>query len=423
MPPRRRVVTKNVGYTKLWNAFSNSWPNNSPQGATRYASSEDHLSESHGHSYHKLGKGQGDIGGDFKVTHKEYSQGRNSDIVYNTSGSVSPTVPGHHYTGHFWARTEDMGLNSSFWPSPPVSTKVQLGALGTTAISRVAPTSPLAGLSVSLGEIREGLPSLIGTSFLKDRARRAKAAGGEYLNLEFGWKPLISDIQTYLDVSDRAEELTRKYEKNSGKLLKRRYDFPTTLETTVVDEGLKQPSPMLSLTLTSGSAGRRTMFTTTKVERWFEGAFTYYLPPFVEGGDNSKRKSQIRNYLYGTRITPDTLWNLAPWTWAADWVTNFGDVVKNVSLFNQDGLVMPYGYMMETSSRSVTWFTEGCFMKSTPWNSKRTGPFTQTFTTTVKQRVKATPFGFGLDPSVDFSGRQWAILSALGLSRGGNRLP
>jgi len=44
------------------------------------------------------------------------------------------------------------------------------------------------------------------------------------------------------------------------------------------------------------------------------------------------------------------------------------------------------------------------------------GPLSQTFVTEVKKRVKATPYGFGLDPDA-YTGRQKAILAALGISR------
>jgi len=43
----------------------------------------------------------------------------------------------------------------------------------------------------------------------------------------------------------------------------------------------------------------------------------------------------------------------------------------------------------------------------------------QVFTTHVKKRLRATPYGFGLDPDwMDFSSRQLAILAALGITRG-----
>jgi hypothetical protein len=45
----------------------------------------------------------------------------------------------------------------------------------------------------------------------------------------------------------------------------------------------------------------------------------------------------------------------------------------------------------------------------------------QTFGTIQKIRRKATPYGFGLNPNT-FSTRQWAIIAALGLTFGGNKL-
>jgi len=38
-----------------------------------------------------------------------------------------------------------------------------------------------------------------------------------------------------------------------------------------------------------------------------------------------------------------------------------------------------------------------------------------------KERIRASPYGFGRTPG-SFSDRQWSILTALGMSNGGNKL-
>jgi hypothetical protein len=53
-----------------------------------------------------------------------------------------------------------------------------------------------------------------------------------------------------------------------------------------------------------------------------------------------------------------------------------------------------------------------------PFNLGSTPNCFSSLSTTVerKERIKATPFGFGLVDS-DFTNRQWAILAALGITR------
>jgi hypothetical protein len=87
--------------------------------------------------------------------------------------------------------------------------------------------------------------------------------------------------------------------------------------------------------------------------------------------------------------------------------------MSNASALNNDGLVMHYGYMMRERTVTKVVTSQGAKMKI----NGRELNLRQTFTTTVKTRTKASPFGFGLTFD-SFSGRQLAILGALGLTRG-----
>ena len=86
--------------------------------------------------------------------------------------------------------------------------------------------------------------------------------------------------------------------------------------------------------------------------------------------------------------------------------------MKNLTAFSNDSLVMRWGYIMCKYTCRDTYLLEGVRLKGMP-----SGPVSQTFVTQVKKRNRATPYGFGLDPAT-FTTRQWAILGALGISRG-----
>jgi hypothetical protein len=92
-----------------------------------------------------------------------------------------------------------------------------------------------------------------------------------------------------------------------------------------------------------------------------------------------------------------------------------GDIMSNISMLLTDGLVMKYGFVMEHSSVTRTYSISGLRLRRGYGSQPYTG--WQRFSTESKLRRRATPYGFGLSDE-DFSPRQWAILVALGLSKG-----
>jgi len=122
--------------------------------------------------------------------------------------------------------------------------------------------------------------------------------------------------------------------------------------------------------------------------------------------------SNFATKLLGLDLNPETLWEMAPWSWAVDWFTNAGDVIHNVNAWSSDGLVLKYGYIMEhTIVRDIyTWVGDTRFKPDTVY------PDVVVLVTETKLRRRATPFGFGLTFS-SLTKRQKAIAAALGLTR------
>jgi hypothetical protein len=286
---------------------------------------------------------------------------------------------------------------------------------GTTAIARTVPTNPAASTAQFLGELREGIPTVPGSSYLNRGGPGSLA--DEYVNVEFGLKPIISDIQQIWTASQLAERRIAQLERDSGRLVRRRYSFPPELTTDPI-ELVADPYPG-SPGLRTGSTGAYPSVTgklyrerTTEVRYWFSGAYTYCYPKGDNSLDRMRRAASNLRATFGLDISPELFWELTPWSWAVDWVSNVGDVMANISRFSRDGLVMRYGYVMCTWKCTDTYTLTG-----QSFNGIGSPTLTQSFTTTVKKRVKATPYGFAVDP-VDFTTRQWAILAALGISRG-----
>jgi hypothetical protein len=361
---------------------------------------------SHGNPISQLGK-SAFIGGNFFLVKNELAVDSHADISYAHGGGF------RHYSGSIYA-TKSIGVGD--WPIPSVTSDSELNAFGTTAIANVEPTNPVSNLLGTLGEIKaDGLPSVVGVPTWRDRTQIAKAAGSEYLNVQFGWKPLIGDIRNFAHAVTNSDELIRQYERNSGRKIKRSMSLPA--ETTVQEERLEGADVPYFPTLgpAFGIGGQKSIVTTRHVKkRWFEGCFTYYLPSFDPNGDNFTRNRLIAEKLFGARVTPELVWDLTPWTWALDWMGNFGDVLHNVGAFANTGLVMQYGYVMEQQSIEVERTVYDLEINDHPGQKFS---FTTTLRTIAKRRHTATPYGFGLDVG-SFTPQQTAILVALGFSRG-----
>jgi hypothetical protein len=367
------------------------------------------VSENHpGWRRRKPGQAVGDIGGNF------YSLKR-----YGTCSNVSAKLDGIRWIGGFLERTVHYdGFFLPFpimpaWPPDASSSDGALNAVGTKAVAECKPTNALTDLSTALGElIKDGMPNKIGAELWKSTTETAlKASGKEYLNYEFGWKPLVNDVVKTAVAITEADAVMRQYQRDAGRLVRRRFDFPPikSEDTSVAFQSVNAFCGNDDSALRTGASlnGRVLRTRNTSVRRWFSGGFTYHLPYIGIGGDTVTRAS----HLYGLDPTPETLWNLAPWSWAVDWFVPVGDLIGNLQDWASDGLVMRYGYVMEHSIVRDTYMFDGATGFVDPLR-----PSTVTLTTEVKKRRRANPFGFGLSWS-GLSPRQLAIAAALGLSK------
>lgn len=323
------------------------------------------------------------------------------------------------YIGPIFAwRSTNSGATSGFPTLTPVS-ELELIARGTKFISQTIPTNPVAGVATFLGELREGLPKIPGRAVwqAQDLADLSRKAGSEYLNVSFGILPMVADVVKMARAVKESEKTISQYVRNSGRHVRRRASLPAVTTTEVTDLGTATTSPPLHSTLySSGPVGHQTRTRVTTTKWSFSACYSYYLNPGKTSLGRFARSEQIANKLLGTRLTPEVLWELTPWSWAADYVGNIGDVLTNVSALMADSLVIRWAYVMCEQRVTDTYTTTGVSFKGGP-----SGPFSQTFETVRKVRRQATPYGFGLDPD-GFTARQWAIIGALGMSRGPRQL-
>lgn len=333
--------------------------------------------------------------------------------LYKDLNKVDPAM-----LNYDWGSGYDRGpllpgsfVDSANDPSIPQAALMLPSALeaeGATLLSRALPTNPSFSLMTAAGEImNDGLPSVIGASVWKDKAKFLKGSGSEYLNTQFGWMPMISDMRKFAHNVKNSHKIINSYRKDANRDLRRRREGPKVTKTDLTS-GSIFPYP-----IEWNSFGQGRCSATFSSKLWFSGSFRYYLPVGDTTMDKVRRFEAYANQLLGTRLTPSVVWNLAPWSWAADWFTNIGGVMDNISALGSDGLVMRYGYVMYQSESEI--HRTGTFQFQKTYD--RPVDCSWIMSKKTCQRIAANPYGFGIDFD-SLSAKQVAILVALGLSRG-----
>lgn len=349
-------------------------------------------------------------------------------------GSNFFTVRPYFIQEAMWSGVANTGLynfEGDMVALPPVSSSAlltlsaadrnEMYRRGSIAISKCKPLNPVVDGVTALAELRkDGLPKIAGQELLEKRGKDlVKSTGSEYLNIEFALKPLVSDMMNLRKAAMDQGKIISQLHRDSGKLIRRSFSFPpeTTESSTTVSGSAAAPYPALVSQFYSSTSWVKT--TTTKVTKTyrFSGAFTYYIAPDDSRLHKMVRMAQEAKSLYGIRISPEVAYNLTPWSWALDWVSNTGDLVSNISSFSQDGLVMAYGYVQCHTVSETTVTVRGGAFKGGIANE-----YITRYGFESKARVKATPFGFGLNPAL-FSNRQWSIIGALGMTKAPKTLP
>lgn len=398
---------------------------------TRLGSQETDSQNNHWKGARKAGD-LSDVGGPF-FTRKQYIIAYPVNIQdTRVSGSIASTVATRTLTGPAYAID---ARNAASYPFPPAlsSSTAQLDQLGAEAVSHSLPTNALADLATFLGELRQ-FPKLPfetwkattqrgrelqrlnkpqHTPSYGKRGNTLRDTGDEYLNMVFGWKPMLSDLEKFGNALKESSQRMGQLERDSGKVVRRRLQLPSrneVLSNTLVSSSAVPLGPTGTGVLKSPLVSPIWRERRITQRRWFSGAFTYHVPADFDTGGGLKGLASKADDMFSLTLTPEVIWNLAPWSWAADWFSNTDAVIHNLQHWSKFSYVMRYGYLMEhtivtdTYSRQVSPYIRGH------------GVGDVTLITETKVRRKANPFGFGVSWS-GLSPQQLAIVAALGLSR------
>nr|UJQ85975.1 MAG: hypothetical protein 1 [Leviviridae sp.] len=286
-------------------------------------------------------------------------------------------------------------------------------AIATKLWNMALPNKPTVDLPVAIGElIRDGIPGAPGHTAWKEIVHPLRGLSGEYLNIQFGWNPLISDVRKLAYAVKNADRIISGYAGTGGfRKVNRRRELPPISETKHYNGSFVVLPNQANVFATSGGSTEY-----REQRQWFVGNFKYYVPMGDDLASRFRRYKQYANKLLGVRLTPDILWDLAPWSWAVDWFVDVGSVIENIASFGPDGIHAADGYYMRHN-----------YYSNSSWgivNSKGiTGTLVQQSGQETKYRRMASPFGFDATSLSDLSPRQYSIAIALGLAHGGSGVP
>lgn len=322
--------------------------------------------------------------------------------------NISQRLSGSTYRGHtgIFFPTVDYRLamlNAALGRFPSIPPELGadrffLWGLGSSVIAKSLPDVPEFSLFRFIGELKAGLPKVPLKTLAKER--KLRNVGGEYLNVQFGIMPLISDLQNFFEaVSDPKLRVAVKRQLEQEHRVRK-----------VIDKGTittKRSMTSTEMNVMSVSTGQNGTVETSKTFRiWSSCSFAYYQTTLLD-----QLLTDLDDRLGGLGAVPTAIdmWNLLPWSWLVDWFTNFNHVITNLSYLGRDGLYLQRGYIM-AHYQDVEIYRQSRVAFGTPISTTAVRTYDR------KYRVKASPFGFGYTWK-EFSPFQLSILGALGVSR------
>jgi hypothetical protein len=261
----------------------------------------------------------------------------------------------------------------------------------------------------------------------QSKTRSLRYVGGEYLNIQFGWYPLITEYANMLKVLIGLDRMV--YSESNRR--HRSWDGPSQVSTVVDYDG----RPLTSAPQTgtgekfqyqTGSSNYFTprtydirVKTLGNEDYKFSSRYSALVKPTSKSvGFVEKAEEMLRQL--GLVDDPTILWELTPYSWLVDWVTNIGNSISNAHVLSplSGRHAVDYAYfttqltsVVESEVRAVSTPTASWLVRDHRFVSP-----TGFFSTVQRVRDRATPFGFGTQLG-SLNTSQFAILIALGLAR------
>jgi hypothetical protein len=359
-------------------------------------------------SYHpkKVDKGKiVDDGGEFTHTKVTYAD--------PTTGSVYHQYNPYDYVrGKIFATPQEFiheGIDiSTSFTAPDMD--CDLSHIGPKLWRAMSPLKPGVEFGVDVAEARD-LGRLVkgkldSVKSIVSSLSNPKGLADWLLAIQFGWKPLVSDIRKLIDIFFKIDKRVDFILRNGGIPLFRRLparDPIVTDEDLFNYEGPEDQGWMIDAFPPSGFEEIENRFKCkltcrTTVTESATGVFIYFL------GDIPPTRADLKLRLLGLKVNESLLWEATRWSWLVDWFADLGSIIANIQSHLRDRLVSLYAYSQRHTVREYKWLASNGFYEV---SVKRV------FDTKRRERIDP----FGLAPEVSLSDLQLGILVALGLTR------
>jgi len=182
------------------------------------------------------------------------------------------------------------------------------------------PDSTYADFAQSIAELRE-LSQLVN---LRSK-RLINVVGSAVLSVEFGWKPIISDVKKLMDMSNALKKRISFLKRNAGKPVRRK----RTLYNFTEHHGQLDTWTFGSPYINKGVGVEEGTYYSTgnsviKAEYHSVLSYDFHDDPESTGWNDSAAR-----HLMGLSVDATMVWELAPFSWLVDWFTNIGDFVED----------------------------------------------------------------------------------------------
>jgi hypothetical protein len=248
--------------------------------------------------------------------------------------------------------------------------------------------------------------------------------GSDYLNIVFGWQPVIQEAANLIKVGMTLERAIY-YESFRRK---RAWDGPSIEEYSDVDIVSISSTGRMFGNYSHGGTGTSTdkgaSITFRRNTRWtlrsenyrFTSRYTGLAKPTLRANRHTDAALDIVQRI-GLVDDPRVLWDLMPWSWLVDWFTTMGASVSNASRYSpsRGKYAIDYAYLTtkHTVSEKLSLGEYQKVVENLSWQIDRANALA---TSVSLWRDRATPFGFGTQMG-SINASQFAILVALGLAQ------
>lgn len=243
------------------------------------------------------------------------SPGIDHDFLRVKGESNAPALNGSNGQVGLFLRSYSNYAPSLAYPGYGSAPAYNVSELVTSLLAKANPATAKVQLPVFVFELRE-LPRLI---LLAGRSIAGKFASAN-LAWQFGWKPLIGDLERLFNFQDAVNSRVKDLERlASGGGLRKRKTLRTWSNTT-------KTSNVCIESLMSFIYAKKVSMSTQKIwgtVRWFSD------PSQLPQTDEDRVKLARRLVLgltFGQQLS--NLWEALPWSWLIDWCVNVQDFIE-----------------------------------------------------------------------------------------------